>query len=224
LSTVGCADTRLTAHGIEYWVTRFPKRSRNMETDMTANLEDRQAIADLMTGWMRRDLAQWEALRELFHADGMIEVTWFEGLFSDFVDASMRMGASDLRTKHVITPPVVTFHGDRAIAETNAIIVAENVRLGVGSMGHNRFYDRIEKRDGTWKIVYRQSIYDMASLTFPAGPVGVDGELIRRFPREYAALAYVLEQSGFPVKRLFATKGSDLEKSMKAGGLAWLRA
>jgi hypothetical protein len=195
-----------------------------MEIDVTANLEDRQAIADLMTGWMRRDLAQWDALRELFHADGMIEVTWFEGLFSDFVDASVRMGASDLKTKHVIAAPIVTFHGDRAIAETNAIIVAENLRFGVGAMAHNRFYDRIEKREGAWKIVNRQSIYDMGTVTFPAGPVAVNGELIRRFPREYAALAYVLEQSGFPVKRVFATKGSDLETSMKAASLAWLTA
>ena len=191
---------------------------------MTANLEDRQAIADLMTGWMRRDLAQWESLRELFHPDGMIKVTWFEGLFSDFVDASMRMGASDLRTKHVITSPVITFQGNRAIAETNAIVIADNINLGVGAMTHNRFYDRIEKRDGTWKIINRQAIYDMGSITFPAGPVAVDGELIRRFPREYAALAYVLEQSGFPVKRLFPTKGGDLEKSMKSRGLAWLAA
>jgi hypothetical protein len=64
----------------------------------------------------------------------------------------------------------------------------------------------------------------MGTVTFPAGLVAVDGELIRRFPREYAALAYVLEKSGFPVKRVFATKGSDLETSMKAGGLAWLTA
>ncbi|HSZ51048.1 MAG TPA: nuclear transport factor 2 family protein [Caulobacteraceae bacterium] len=191
---------------------------------MTANLEDRQAIADLMTGWMRRDLAQWDALRELFHTDGTIEVTWFEGLFSDFVDASMGMGASDLRTKHVITAPVITFRGDRAIAETNAMVVADNVRLGVGALVHNRFYDQIEKRDGVWKMVYRQAIYDMGAVTFPFGPVEMDGELIRRFPREYAALAYVLEQSGFPVKRPFATKGSDLETSMKARGIAWLAA
>jgi hypothetical protein len=33
-----------------------------------------------------------------------------------------------------------------------------------------------------------------------------------------------LEKSGFPVKRVFATKGSDLEKTMKANGHAWLAA
>jgi hypothetical protein len=52
--------------------------------------------------------------------------------------------------------------------------------------------------------------------------VSLDLDLIKRFPREYAALAYLLEQSGFPVQRVFATKGSDLERAMKAEGHAWL--
>jgi hypothetical protein len=32
----------------------------------------------------------------------------------------------------------------------------------------------------------------------------------------------LLEIVSFPVKRVFATKGSDLEKTMKANGRAWL--
>lgn len=191
---------------------------------MTNYLEDRQAINDLMIGWMRRDLAQWDSLRQLFHEDGVIEITWFEGKFGDFVDASMRMGTSSLRTKHVITAPVVAFNSDKAIAETNAMIVGENVDLAIGCVNHNRFYDRIEKRDGVWKIINRQSIYDMGSITFPAGIKEIDGEVIKRHPREYAPLAYVLEKSGFPVSRVFATKGSDLEKKMKEAGERWLAA
>jgi hypothetical protein len=191
---------------------------------MTDYLSDRVAIADLETGWIRRDLAQWDALRDLFHPDGVIEVTWFEGLFSDFVDASARMGASDFRTKHVITAPVVTFDESRtrAVAETNAIIVGENISLGLGCNGHNRFIDRIEKRDGLWKIVDRKSIYDMGTFTFPTGIVDIDPAAVARYPREYAALAYLLEKSGFPVTRVFATKGSDLEKEIKESASAWL--
>jgi hypothetical protein len=185
--------------------------------------EDRLNIADLMTGWMRRDLAQWESLRELFHPDGTIEVTWFEGNFSDFVDASMRMGASDFKNKHFIASPVVTFRGDKAIVETNAMIVGESIKLGLGCVSHNRFYDLVEKRDGAWKIVKRQSIYDMGSFTFPRGATEIDQHTVQRYPREYAPLAYLLDKSGFPVNRVFATKGSDLEKSMKADGEAWLK-
>ncbi|GGF21271.1 nuclear transport factor 2 family protein [Subtercola lobariae] len=191
---------------------------------MTDYIEDRLAINDLLTGWMHRDQSEWTELRELFHPDGTIEITWFTGLFSDFVDASIRMGASNVRTKHLIASPLVTFNGDRAIAETNAMIVAENRELGVGCATHNRFYDQIERRDGVWRIVNRGSIYDMGSFTFPTGVVELDQETVSKYPAEYAALAYVLEKSGFPVTKTFPTKGSELESDMKAAGAAWLAA
>jgi hypothetical protein len=189
---------------------------------MQSYIADRLNIADLMTGWIHRDLGEWDSLRNLFHPDGTIEITWFEGKFTDFVDASMRMGASDLRTKHVIASPVVKFDRNRAIAETNAIIVCENVLLEVGCSVHSRFYDLVEKRDGVWKIVKRHCLYDMGTFTFPRGIVGLDTVTIQRYPREYAPLAYILEKSGFPVTRVFATKGSDQEKAIKTSAQAWL--
>jgi len=189
---------------------------------MSATLQDRQDIADLMTGWIHRDLAEWDQLLELFHDDGVIEVTWFEGLFSQFVEGSKKMGGSDFATKHLIASPVITFNGNRAIVETNAIIIGENTKLGLGCNGHNRFYDLVEKRDGVWRIVKRQSIYDMGNFTFPAGVVEIDQDVVAKYPREYAALAYLLEKSGFPVKRVFATKFSSQEIEMKAAGNQWL--
>lgn len=189
---------------------------------MNTYLEDRLSISDLITGWIHRDLGEWDLLRQLFHPDGTIEVTWFEGLFTDFIEGSIRMGASDLQTKHLIGAPVVTFNGDRAIVETNAVIVGENVKLQLGCAVHNRFYDLAEKRDGVWKLSRRQSVYDMGSFTFPGGLREIDQEVVSRYPREYAALAYVLEKSGFPVGRVFATRGSALERAMKAEGSAWL--
>jgi SnoaL-like domain len=191
---------------------------------MKAVLEDRQSIADLMTGWIHRDLAEWDKLRALFHPDGTIEISWFEGLANDFVEGSMRMGQSDVRTKHFISAPLVTFKGNKAIAETNAVVIAENVRLDLGVSAHARFYDQVEKRGGVWKIAKRQGIYDFAYFNFPQGVVEIERELLKKYPREYAALGYALEKSGFPVKRVFATKGSDLEKTMKANGQAWLAA
>lgn len=191
---------------------------------MHTYLEDRQQITDLLTGWIHRDLGEWEQLRDLFHPDGTIEITWFEGLASDFVDGSMRMGASDARTKHLIGTPVVTFNADatKAIVETNAMIIAENVKLNIGCTTHNRFYDMAEKRDGVWKLFHRQSIYDMGGFTFPLGIVDIDQGTVAKYPREYAALAYLLDKSGFPVNRVFATRGSDLEEQMKAAGQRWL--
>jgi hypothetical protein len=191
---------------------------------MQTVLEDRQSIADLMTGWIHRDLAEWDKLRDLFHPDGTIEISWFEGLASDFVEGSRRMAKSDIRTKHFIAAPLVTFNGNKAIAETNAVVIGENVRLDLGCSAHARFYDRVEKRGDVWKIAKRQGIYDFAYFNFPQGMVEIDRGLVKKYPREYAALAYCLEKSGFPVKRVFATKGSDLEKTMKAKSQAWLAA
>ncbi|HGM5493065.1 TPA: nuclear transport factor 2 family protein [Serratia fonticola] len=193
---------------------------------MQHHIEDRLQITDLMTGWIYRDLGQWDALRQLFHPDGTIEVTWFEGKARDFIDGSMKMGASEARTKHLIGTPLVSFNpsATKAIVETNAVIVGENIKLNVGCEGHNRFYDRVEKRDGVWKLLHRESIYDMATFTFPMGPVEIESAVVAKYPREYAALAYMLEKSGFPVKRVFATRGSELEIKMKTAGLAWLNA
>ncbi|MCS3601927.1 hypothetical protein M2371_001113 [Buttiauxella sp. BIGb0471] len=191
---------------------------------MQNQLQDRQQLNDLMNGWMHRDLGEWDQLRDLFHPDGTIEITWFEGLGSDFVDGSMRMGASALRTKHLIATPAITFNeaGDKAILETNAIIIAENVKLNIGCECHNRFYDLAEKRNGEWKLFHRQSVYDIGTFTFPLGPVDIDPAIVVKYPREYAALAYLLEQSGFPLGRVFATRGSELEAKMKADGKRWL--
>jgi hypothetical protein len=202
--------------------SRATAKAPAQDLRIQATLEDRQSIADLMTGWIHRDLAEWGQLRELFHPDATIEISWFEGIAGDFVDGSMRMGESDLRTKHFVGAPVVAFNGHKATAETNAVVVAENVRLDLGCSTHARFYDQVEKRNGAWKIVKRQGIYDFCYFNFPQGVVEIDRELVKKYPREYASLGYLLEQSGFPVKRVFATKGSDLEKTMKANGQAWL--
>jgi hypothetical protein len=189
---------------------------------MDERIEDRLAIADLMTGWMHRDLGQWDALRDLFHPDATIEVTWFEGPAAEFVDASERMGASNLRTKHLIAGPSITFHGDRALVETNAMIVAENTELELGATAHNRFWDRAEKRHGHWRLARRESVYDFSSFTSQTEMPKIDEAAVRRYPREYAALAYLLEKSGFPLSREFATRGSELEAEMKAAGATWL--
>ena len=193
---------------------------------MQTQNNDRQQLNDLVNGWIHRDLGEWAQLRDLFHPDGTIEITWFEGLASDFVDGSMRMGASDLRTKHLITLPRITFNaeGTKATLETNAVIIAENVKLNIGCECHNRFFDLAEKRDGVWKLFHRQSIYDMGTFTFPQGLVEIEPAVVARYPREYAPLAYLLEKSGFPLGRVFATRGSELETRMKTEGQRWLAA
>ena len=192
-------------------------------------IADRLAIADLMTGWIHRDLGDWDALHDLFTPDATIEITWFRGAARDFVDGSRRMGAGGLRTKHLITAPVVTFsttHPGRAFVETNAAIVAEHPDLCLGTTTHNRFLDRVVAcDDGRWRLARRDSSYDLGHVTYPLGvdaAAPIDRVAMSRFPVEYASLAYLLEAAGFPVTGTFPTRGSDLEAEIRRSGLAWL--
>lgn len=95
-------------------------------------------------------------------------------------------------------------------------LIAEEIREG------NRFYDLAEKCNGLWKLLRRQMVYDMGMFTLPRGLVEIDQAVVAHYPRKYAPLAYVLEKSSFPIQRLFATRGSELRRIMKAEGRAWL--
>jgi hypothetical protein len=198
-------------------------RLSTREKRMTPTIADKLEITELMNGWMFRDKGDWERLSELFHEEGTIEVTWFEGAFTTFIDASRRMGVSALKTKHFVGTPLIEFADDRAIAETNAIIICDNATAGVGCNAHARLYDELERRDDKWRILTRRCIYDMGNLTSTPGADAIDAATFNRFPREYAALAYVLEISGFPVKRVFPTRNSELEVLIKEEAQRWLR-
>lgn len=185
--------------------------------------DDKVAIGELINGWIYRDTAQWDKLAALFAPDATIEVTWFEGLAHDFIEASRVMGTSSLSSKHVIGSPIVTFNGDRAVSETNAMIVGMNESIRLGATVHSRFYDYLEKQNGEWKICKRQVIYDCGSFDFPAGIIPVDQQVVSLFPLAYAPLGYLLHSGGYPVKRLFATRNSPQEAEIRRGGEAWLQ-
>jgi SnoaL-like domain len=193
-----------------------------MDAGGQARLPDIEAIRGLMTGWIHRDSGNWAELLKLFHPDGTIEITWFSGLARDFVEGSRRMGESALQSKHLISDPFITFANDRAVVETNAMIVVENTDLDLGAITHNRFIDQVERRGGVWGIARRDSVYDFSTFSLPYGPVDIDTALARSFPREYAALAYLLVHSGFTVDHVFATRGSDLERLIRGDAARWL--
>jgi hypothetical protein len=182
--------------------------------------DDRSMISALMTGFLHRDLGEWDRLRELFHPDATVNIMWFNGLASEFVDASSRMGATDVSSLHVIANPRLDFCGDRAVSETNTIAVTENTALGCVCTTHIRFLDRVERREGRWRILGRRSSYDMSYFTVaPAGFTRVSGD---DHPHEYAALAQLLSLSGFPIKGTYPTRGSEAERQIKADNQSWL--
>jgi hypothetical protein len=186
-------------------------------------LHDVAEIGGLIDGWIFRDTARWEELREIFHPDGTIEIGWFKGLFSDFVNASAKMHAgSAIRSRHTVAQPRLAIRNDRATAETNAILCGVNDKLRLGFTVYSRYLDLVERRGGVWKISMRSNVFDLAFFSYSGGPVEVDQRKLASHPAEYAPMAYVLEASGYPVTGEKAVRGSELEAGILQQGREWL--
>lgn len=130
-------------------------------------LHDKYACAELIQAWgLNRDQGKWPELLETFTPDGHISVSWFSGPFPDFVAECRQAFQAGQRSKHHIFPSVVRIVGERALAETNIVIL---VRQKIGSVltdmsSYARFLDRLEKRRGAWRIVERTAIYERDRL------------------------------------------------------------
>lgn len=192
-----------------------------MSIDDDHRTADRSQIATLITEFMYRDQGEWNNLREIFHPDAMVHIMWFNGSGHQFVDTLARGGASAVSSKHVIASPLIHLRGARAVTETNAIIVAENVALGCVCTSHIRFLDRIEERDGRWRLSERRSVYDIS--LFDVAPKDLDRASLRHHPHEYAALAELLTLSGLSIEGTYPTRGSEAERKIRADNDSWLK-
>ena len=187
------------------------------------SLEDRVAIAGVLVAWAaHRDAGRWDDLTGLFTPDATVELTWVSATAAEFVEAARRQADGPLRAKHLITPPHADIRGDRAITETSAVLLTDYVGLDLGAVTYARFLDRLTRTDAGWRIAHRVSVYDAGSFTFPFGPVAVDGALARRFPREYAPLAYLLAHAGHEPSTDSPTSNSAREAAVRAEDTAWL--
>ena len=181
------------------------------------------AITEMLTAWGRhRDAEGWDQLRGLFTAKATVELTWIHTTAAEFVAAARRHSTGPLRSKHVIANPSVTVVGNRAVGETNAVLVNDHLDLALGAVTHIRYLDRFERRDDSWAIAHRASIYDSSGFTFPYGQCDVDQAIVRRFPREYAALAYLLHISGYEPSDRSPVRGGTREQEIKDSNTTWL--
>jgi SnoaL-like domain len=171
-----------------------------------AQASDAQAIRDLVENWVVwRDAGDWERFATVWHEDGVMMATWFQGSARDFIRVSREGFERGVRILHFLGGTSVDLAGDRAIAQTKMTITqrttVEGVECDVVCTG--RFYDFLERREGRWGIVLRQPIYEKDRLDplDPAADLSLDRELLSQFPVGYRHLAYVQSQIGFDVKR-----------------------
>ncbi len=166
---------------------------------------DRMAIRELVENWaVWRDAGDWDRFRTVWHDDGRMMATWFQGLFTDFIRVSQEGFGRGVRILHFLGGSSVDLAGDRAICQTKMTIsqraFVHEVLCDVVCTG--RFYDFIERRDGRWAIVLRRLIYEKDRLdpVDPAARLDLDPALLASFPEGYRHLAYLQTGLGYQVK------------------------
>ena len=194
---------------------------------MTGEAADRQAIRELIENWaVWRDAGDWDRFRTVWHPDGRMMATWFQGPAGDFIRVSREGFERGVRILHFLGGMSVDLAGDRAIAQTKMTITqraaVHDVVCNVVCTG--RFYDFLERRDGRWGLVLRQPIYELDRLDplDPAARLSLDPGLLARFPEGYRHLAYLQTQVGYQVKPdMPGLTGPEVE-SLYQRGARWL--
>ncbi|MDN3275791.1 nuclear transport factor 2 family protein [Frankia sp. RB7] len=199
---------------------------------MDQQLLDRLAIRDLVENWaVWRDAGDWERFATVWHDDGWMSATWFQGPARDFMRVSQEGFAKGVRILHFLGGTSVDLAGQRAIAQTKMTISqrapVHDVLCDVVCTG--RFYDFLEKRHdqsgiGKWGIVRRQPIYekDRIDPVDPAAALRLDQRALAALPEGYRHLAYMQELIGYKVKRdMPGLIGPEVEK-LYGEGRDWL--
>jgi hypothetical protein len=194
-------------------------------TDVTA---DRLVIRQLVEDWaVLRDARMWDRFRTVWHEDGVMQATWFQGSRDEFIKVSEEGYARGVRILHFLGGSTIDVAGTRAIAQTKMTISqrakVEDVLCDVVCTG--RFYDFFEKRNGRWGLVLRQPIYEKDRLDplDPSAKLTLDKELLARFPEGYRHLAYLQTRIGYTVKPdMPGLDGPEVEALYKRGE-RWLK-
>ena len=190
-------------------------------------MEERLAIRELVENWaVWRDAGDWERFRSVWHDDGRMMATWFQGGADDFIRVTKEGWDRGVSILHFLGGSSIDVRGARAIAQTKMTISQRGAVDGVACdvVCTGRFYDFLDKRAGRWGLVLRQPIYEKDRLdpVDPAAKLVLDTALLEQFPEGYRHLAYVQAKLGFTVKRdMPGLKGPAVD-SLYARGAAWL--
>jgi len=194
---------------------------------MNAEILDKLAIRELIENWaVWRDAGDWERFASVWHDDGVMMATWFQGPAKDFIRVTQEGWAKGVSILHFLGGSSVELAGNRAVAQTKMTISQRGEVQGVlcDVVCTGRFYDFLEKRDQRWGLVRRQPIYekDRIDPVDPAQSLQLDQAALARLPKGYRHLAYIQTGIGYQVKMdMPQLTGPEVER-LYARGRAWL--
>jgi hypothetical protein len=194
---------------------------------MDDRITDRFVIRELLENWVVwRDAGDWSRFRTVWHDDGRMMATWFQGSPDEFIRVTIEGWEKGVSILHFLGGTCIDLAGDRAIGQTKMTISqrakVHEVLCDVVCTG--RFYDFIERRSGRWGLVLRQPIYekDRIDAVDPSAVLALDPARLGRFPEGYRHLAYLQTSIGYQVKPdMPGLKGPAVE-ALYARGRTWL--
>jgi hypothetical protein len=195
---------------------------------MAEAILEKLAIREVIDNWaLWSDSGDWERFRSVWHHDGRMSATWFQGTAEEFVRVRREGWEKGVSILHFLGGSSVDVAGPRAIAQTKMTISqrapVHDVLCDVLCSG--RFYDFFEKRSDRWAIVFRQPIYekDRIDPVDPSAVVKLDAKILDLFPEGYRHLAYLQVVNGFHVEGEArpGVKGAAVQ-ALYARGKRWL--
>lgn len=153
---------------------------------------------------LARDLGLWEQMRDCFHDDSVVRLSWIDASGPEFVRRSKEMAERNVKATHRLGPILVTLAVDRAIAQLGGVIdIPSKVRgIAVIFSSHARFLFRAERRESVWRLFGFDAIYQRDEITpvIPGQVVKIELEELKNFRRSYRLLSFCLMSGGFPVR------------------------
>ena len=134
--------------------------------DMIAELWDREQIRQCLHRYARGvDRFDRDLILSAFHPDCIDEHGKFVGDREEFADWALDMHErAQLSHQHCLLNHSCEIDGDTAHAETYFMFVAMNRKGKPLTIGGGRYIDRLEKRDGDWRIAARVTLRDWSNL------------------------------------------------------------
>jgi hypothetical protein len=149
-----------------------------------------------------RDRGWWSQLPGFYHPEARIQTSWFKGTIPEYIERSREMAVKD-PSGHRLGQPVVKVNGDRAVGEVPMTIEFRGQLRGVevDVTVYIRFLHRLERRDGQWRLLGSQAVFERDTLvpSVPGAVINISPDEISGFRPSYRMLSLWLTEKGHRV-------------------------